>query len=152
VVIVLIILLGWAFFGGNKAEAPAENSSPTTSEDSSGSQTTSGTTQNQTVTKPAVTTSVPEPAQIVTYTDSGFSPSIVTIKRGESIKFVNESSEFMWVASNPHPTHTIYPGFDEGKAVGKGGSYTFTFNKTGDWGYHNHVRNIRTGRIVVKYE
>ena len=37
---------------------------------------------------------------IITYTDDGFSPSLLTIKKGEAVKFVNKSEKNMWPASN----------------------------------------------------
>ena len=46
---------------------------------------------------------------VVTYTASGFSPTTVTISKGESVTWKNESNRRMWVASAVHPTHTIYP-------------------------------------------
>src|SRR5690242_16140607 len=41
----------------------------------------------------------------VTMTASGFSPATVTIGKGGTVTFVNQSGEDMWVASNPHPVH-----------------------------------------------
>ncbi|MFB6076721.1 MAG: hypothetical protein ABEK12_01155 [Candidatus Nanohaloarchaea archaeon] len=31
-----------------------------------------------------------------------------------------------------------------------GTTYTFTFGKTGEWAYHNHVRSGDTGTVVVQ--
>ena len=50
---------------------------------------------------------------VVTYTDTGFAPLSVTIKKGTTVTFVNESSRGMWVASAVHPTHQLLPGFDQ---------------------------------------
>lgn len=87
---------------------------------------------------------------VVNYTDSGFSPKTITIKKGQTVTFVNQSSSDMWVASNPHPVHTDYPGFDEKASVGNGGSWSFTFNKVGQWGYHNHKNPSSGGTVVVE--
>ena len=70
----------------------------------------------------------------------------------------------MWVASNPHPTHTGYDStsrdthcaagytgpipFDECAAISSG-SYSFTFTKTGSFGYHNHSDHAMIGTVVV---
>lgn len=87
---------------------------------------------------------------IVRFTDNGFEPAIVTVKRGDMVKFINESSiTEMWVASNPHPQHTDYPGFDQQQGVKKDGQYTFGFQNAGIWSYHNHLSPEKTGRIVV---
>jgi len=85
----------------------------------------------------------------VTYTDGGFSPASVTIANGESVTWVNNSTGRMWVASNPHPTHTDLPGFDEKAFVDPGGSWTYTFMVTGTHGYHNHANPSQMGIIVV---
>lgn len=87
---------------------------------------------------------------IVRYNASGFSPKSIEIKRGEAIKFVNDTNQTMWVASNDHPTHTLYPGFDQGKSVGKSGTFIFTFTEAGSWKYHNHNKPGDVGTIVVK--
>ncbi len=89
-------------------------------------------------------------ATVVTYTDNGFSPASVTIKDGDSVTFKNESNNDMWVASNPHPVHTELAGFDARKNMSKGESYTFTFTKSGTWGYHNHPNSSDAGTVVVE--
>lgn len=85
----------------------------------------------------------------VTYTDSGFSPELMNIEVGETVIFKNESAKDMWVASAPHPTHTVYPEFDAKKAYKKGESYSFTFTKKGEWKYHNHLNSSQRGTVVV---
>lgn len=111
----------------------------------------------------ATTSSLPAPAAIVTYTDQGFSPNSVTVKKGQTVEFVNRSAGSMWIASNPHPIHSGYSGttmsqhcpdttgtaFDECTLVGAGGTYSFTFQKVGSWGYHNHADHTVTGTVVV---
>ena len=102
-------------------------------------------------------------AATVTYTNQGFSPSTVTIKKGQTVEFVNNSAGSMCIASNPHPIHNGYSGttqtqhcpntagiaFDECTLVSSGGTYTFTFQKVGSWGYHNHADHSMTGTVVV---
>ncbi len=86
----------------------------------------------------------------VTYTDNGFVPKSVTIKNGETVTWTNTTSHPMWVASDPHPTHTNYPGFDAKTRIAKGETYSFTFIKVGSWGYHNHLSAADTGTVIVK--
>ena len=101
----------------------------------------------------------------VTYTDNGFSPAEVTITEGQSVTWVNQSSEKMWIASGPHPSHTGYDKtsrsahcateyageipFDECANIASGENYTFTFIKAGTWKYHNHSNEDQFGTIVV---
>lgn len=87
---------------------------------------------------------------VVKITDDGFEPSTLTINAGDTVKFENESSDDAWPASNVHPTHQLYPGFDAKKPLLPGASYSFTFTKTGSWGYHNHLEPDVQGTIVVK--
>ena len=87
---------------------------------------------------------------VVEFTDNGFEPSTLTIKAGDTVTFENKSSDDFWPASNVHPTHLLYPGFDAKKPILDGGSYSFTFTKTGSWGYHNHLTPDIQGTIVVK--
>ncbi len=97
-------------------------------------------------------------ANVVTYTDSGFSPSVLTVKLGSIVTFQNKASDAMRVASNPHPTHTGYPTrggcvgstFDACKDIGPGTSWTFKFDIAGTWGYHNHLDPKEGGTVVVE--
>ena len=98
---------------------------------------------------PAPTSSVPTSAD-VSYTDGGYSPGTVTIKVGGTVTFKNNSSKNMWPASDSHPTHTDYPGFDSLQGIAAGGQWSFTFTKTGTWGYHDHLTPGKTGTIVVQ--
>ena len=87
---------------------------------------------------------------VINYTDSGFSPSSLEIKIGESVQFVNQSNGGMWVASGPHSSHSNYPEFDAKTNIPSGGVYEFTFTKVGEWKYHNHTKPSVFGTIIVK--
>lgn len=109
-------------------------------------------------TAPAPESAIPVTDHTVTYTDAGFSPTILATTRGSSITFKNESSKSIRVASNPHPIHDAYPTeggcvsstFDSCSDIPSGGSWSFTFAIVGTWGYHNHLNPNRTGAIVVQ--
>ena len=49
---------------------------------------------------------------VVKFTGTAFEPQTLTINKGETVKFENKSSDDFWPASNNHPTHLLYPGFD----------------------------------------
>lgn len=85
----------------------------------------------------------------VQYTNSGFSPKEITVKVGTIVTFTNQSDGGMWVASAPHPTHSIYPELDQLKSVAKGGTYEFTFTKVGTWKYHNHLKSTDFASVIV---
>lgn len=97
----------------------------------------------------------------VTYSDNGFSPQEITITKGSTVNFVNKASIPLWVASNPHPTHTDYPEFDTMQKRDSypdiGENFSFTFNKVGTWKYHSHTASgdgtnttVHPGTITVK--
>jgi plastocyanin len=86
---------------------------------------------------------------VVTYTDSGYQPNEVTVKKGTKVTFLNDSTGSMWTASGVHPTHQLLPGFDQLKSVVKGGKYEYTFIKVGTWKYHNHVKPTDGGIVIV---
>lgn len=85
----------------------------------------------------------------VVYTNAGFKPKEFSIKKGQKVRFTNLSDKRMWVASDEHPSHDIYPEFDQKSNSGRDGVYEFTFEKVGVWGFHNHSSAFDTGKITV---
>lgn len=94
----------------------------------------------------------------VFYTDSGFQPEKLVIERGETVTWFDRSPNPMWVASDFHPSHTRYDGTSLGQhcpgssfdQCSTGKRFSFTFEKKGSWGYHNHELAGHTGTIVVR--
>lgn len=70
----------------------------------------------------------------------------ICVPVGGTVTWVNESSEDLWIASNPHPIHTDLSGFD---ALASKSSYSYTFTKADTWGYHNHRNPAVTGAVIV---
>ena len=95
---------------------------------------------------------------VVTYINSGYSPTTLKIKKGETVIFKNESSQSMWTASGAHPTHRIYPTtggclgstFDACAGIQPGNIWSFKFDISGTWKYHNHLNPGDTGTIDVQ--
>jgi len=87
---------------------------------------------------------------IIVYNNEGFNPKEIKIKNGDTIKFINLSDRKMWVASNDHPAHDIYPEFDQKDIALRDGEYSFKFEKKGTWGFHNHVYSSHIGTIIVE--
>ena len=93
---------------------------------------------------------VPIPgANVVTYSDSGFSPNSITLKVGEKVEFKNNSSANVQVNSAVHPTHQLYPELNIG-VIAPNETKTVTFTKAGTYKYHNHLNASQTGEIVVE--
>lgn len=96
---------------------------------------------------------------VIVYSDSGFSPKILTVKVGTTVIFSNQSSNPFWPASDPHPIHNGYPTqggcigstFDACKGIVSGDSWwSFRFDKVGSWGYHDHLNPGQKGTVVVQ--
>ncbi|MDE1919562.1 MAG: hypothetical protein KGH56_02565 [Patescibacteria group bacterium] len=153
IIIVLILLgAGWYFLSSRpSAPSPTQNIA---------AENPQGAVAAASPSASAETTGAPMSAS-VTYGPNGFSPATVTIAKGGTVTFTNQGGDEMWVASNPHPTHEGYSGttksqhcpdtagvaFDQ---CSVGPAYSFTFQKTGSWGYHNHGNPGDRGTVVVE--
>lgn len=150
VLVIIIIVLGALFiFSGNSNTTPDDTA--LTPEDNATD--TTSTTGADEATAPLSAT--------ITYTENGFEPNEVTIGVGGTVTWVNESGHDMWVASAMHPVHAAYDGtnlqehcadgvsssFDE---CGNGTEYSFTFDKAGEWAFHNHSRASDFGKVIVQ--
>lgn len=104
-----------------------------------------------------------EPVVIV-FTDTGYSPKSITIKKGTVVMYKNmSSSKDTWPAVAMHPSHTAYDGttlaehcanptpttFDACRRLKPGESWSVTLDKVGTWKYHDHVAASLFGEIIV---
>ncbi len=83
---------------------------------------------------------------------TGFEPEKITIQKGETVAFVNETQVDRWPASAIHPTHQIYPEFDPKRAIAPGETWTFTFENAGIWRFHDHLFPATMKGIVTVEE
>ena len=86
----------------------------------------------------------------IVLTEDGFKPDTLTIAKGDTIEFSTERGTFFWPASDLHPTHLIYPEFDPKDAIPKDKTWSFRFEKTGSWKFHDHLAPYFTGTIIVE--
>jgi plastocyanin len=113
--------------------------------------TTATTSRAMTGTVISKDTSVELPKTLtVTYTSSGFAPKTAIIAKGGTVTFINKSTDDLRVASDPHPLHNGYPGFDAKRNYSRDGVWSFTFDKVGSWTYHNHLAPTVRGTIIVQ--
>ncbi len=93
-------------------------------------------------------------AVTITATDLGFDPQVVTIKAGESITWVNNSSKTIQIGSANHPDHKINPDLTGGQyvvAIPAGESKTVSAGtKVGRWAYHDHLKSSQGGTVVIE--
>lgn len=85
----------------------------------------------------------------VVLTEDGFSPEEMSIHVGDTIVFRSTRGEFFWPASNLHPTHLLYPEFDPREPIAKDETWSFRFDRVGEWKYHDHLAPYYTGTIIV---
>lgn len=147
IVIAVVVVGGYFFFRGSyqsPASSPVSNQQPAS--------------QPPTTQAPVAQATPPVGQNVITYTDSGYSPSTLRVKAGTTVAFKNESLRSMWTASAVHPTHRGYPTtggcigstFDACQGIQPGDSWSFKFYIAGTWKYHNHLNPSETGTIVVE--
>lgn len=76
-------------------------------------------------------------------------PSRIVIKKGTTVKFVNKSGHDFWPASDFYPQNTNYDGFDPKIFLKDGETWKFKFDDVGTWGYHDNLKPIVKGVIIV---
>ena len=93
---------------------------------------------------------------LVSYSGAGFAPLTLTVKKGETIRFTNNSHTDLWIAASGTP---LYPSVQNGcgssaldscKPIPPGGFWEFTFNVKGTWMYANTLKQSDTATVVVK--
>ena len=85
----------------------------------------------------------------INLTENGFMPEDITISRGDTVIFSTSRDKPFWPASDLHPTHMIYPEFDPKEPIDADKSWTFEFDKAGEWKYHDHLSPLFRGMIRV---
>jgi plastocyanin len=144
IIVAVALVVGGAAWLMTRTEPGGQESSDTTPQQQQNDQQATGTDAEQPVSNTAT---------VISYTNSGFSPETVgPIAVGDTVEFRNAGSSPLRVASDPHPEHNDYPGFDSKDSVAPGESYFFTFTEAGTWGFHNHLNPSHTGSVQVTAE
>lgn len=88
----------------------------------------------------------------INITKDGVSAKTLTIKTGDTVKFINNDDKPHWPATGSHPSHSICPGFDSLRGLQKGEIYLFTFTVAKECPFHDHLNagdpNLM-GKIIV---
>ncbi len=99
--------------------------------------------------------------------ENGFSPSKLNISIGTKVIFENVGLEKHWPAGDDHPSHTLYDGtnlkthcdvssvlksFDSCSGIDEGDTWSFVFEKEGEFSFHDHLWPQFTGEIIVNTE
>jgi plastocyanin len=153
VVGIIIIIAAAALLWWSEASAPAIDQGISAETSVTNTGTSTDMMQNASSSAPMSAT--------VTYDGTAFSPSTVTIMQGGTVTWIDTNGQ-MWVASNPHPIHNGYDGTTKQQhcapgyagpapfdACAGGTSFSFTFDKVGSWGYHDHLNDSVEGVVNV---
>jgi len=93
-----------------------------------------GTASN---TSPPTTTSSDN---TVTISGFAFNPSSLTIKKGDTVTWINEDSV----------EHTVTGANFQSNPIGNGQTYTHTFDQIGTFNYHCSIHPSMQGEIIVQ--
>jgi plastocyanin len=86
----------------------------------------------------------------VLISEDGFEPHTLTIPKGTAVIWRNDDTESHRVAANPFPSHSELPELDSGNNIPPGGDYSFTFEKSGTFNYHDELAPNNNATIVVR--
>lgn len=136
IVIIVLALAGLAVY----ALSARQNQTPATSDVSSN---TDSTTDAEDQAAPT-----PSERVAITFNSSGFEPSELTVKKGTIITITNNSSNDIQFSSDDHPSHLENNEMNL-KVLSPGESTSYTPQKVGKWGFHDHLNDTKTGTITV---
>lgn len=87
----------------------------------------------------------------VSVTSSGFNPSVLGVKSGTQVTWINADTKPHQVAADPYPKNNSIPNFDSTQTLLTNDSYSFTFNQRGTYHYHDQLNPLKLlGTVVVK--
>ncbi len=98
------------------------------------------------------TTSPPQTTQAtaeVSITKDGFVPAALSVKKGTKIIWTNSDGATHQLQANPHPTGKSLPGL-KSEILNNKQTYSYTANKAGSFGYHDHLSPTMNGSLDVK--
>ncbi len=84
----------------------------------------------------------------ISFTNDGFSPATLTVKKGTKVTVVNNSSDPVQFSSDDHPTHREDPEINMDE-LQPGESGSFTVTTVGTHGFHDHIDDRHAGTLIV---
>lgn len=142
IAVIAVLVVGGGIYlatrGNDQTVSNTASQSSTTNQSSQQSGTTPDTSTN------------PAAEQVtITYSNDGFSPNSVTVKKGGTVTINNTSDHSVQFSSDPHPSHTGNSELNE-TVLAAGKTQSFTVTRTGTFGYHNHLDDTEGGTIIVQ--
>lgn len=136
--VVLVVVAGvsaWLLMGGDAA-APADQSNEQR--------------QTQSDAAPSAVQEDEDAVQAttITFTDDGFEPAELTVKKGSVVTVKNNSAERVQFSSDDHPTHRLNTEMNL-RTLQPGEAASFTAETVGRHGFHDHIDDSKTGTLIV---
>ena len=94
-----------------------------------------------------------ESAVTIIYDGAGFSPKCLTVAKGTTITWDNQSASELQVGVDPHPSHSGDRAISNGEFVFKVAAKSQgseVISKPGAYGYHNHLNSSAKGTLNVE--
>ena len=85
--------------------------------------------------------------RIVVFDGNAFIPANVAVHVGHTVTWQNKSTQDVWPQADSNQTGTSTREFDPRVAIHPGASWSYTFNRAGNWPYHNNL-NTGAGGVV----
>lgn len=91
------------------------------------------------------------PASIPTVevTETGFSPAVIKVKKGDQIQWVNLDSRPHQIAADPHPTGESLPTLKSPEPLAEHETYTAVFENAGTFTYHDFLDPLGFQGVVI---
>lgn len=86
----------------------------------------------------------------VFYNTGVFSPTNIRIHVGDSVKFQNDSQDYIRVTTDISNNIPDLAGFDSVSTVPPKSVFAFTFTEAGSFGYHNELNKSERGMVIVR--
>lgn len=86
---------------------------------------------------------------IIIMTAKTFEPAKVSVKRCDTVVFVNRSKNLYKPALGKHEEHILYTGFSE-KVLGPGEKNSFVAHTKGTLEFHEHLQDALEGELIIE--
>lgn len=102
------------------------------------------------------TSSDQAPQQITTanvsITASSVSPATVEIKKGQSVTWKNNDTKDHQIAADPYPTNSSLPELGKSVVLKPGDTFSYIYESTGSFSYHDNLDPYKIQGVVVVKE
>lgn len=88
-------------------------------------------------------------ARMVQITKDGFVPSTMAVPDGTTVTWQNLDDKPHRIQANPFPTGDSLPQLHS-TVLGPGSTYSYTFHKSGNIGYHDQLHPTTNGEVDVR--